>query len=101
MFRWSVLVRIWMILSAAWIVFVCWTFWHSCSADPRSGDVLCDTGFVSRGEPVLDHPARFALADWFMWIARAVAPPFASTVVALLIRNAANGYSERNAPHRS
>jgi hypothetical protein len=40
MFRISVLVRIWMILSVAWIVFVCWTFWQSCSADPRSGGVL-------------------------------------------------------------
>jgi hypothetical protein len=101
MFRYSVVVRIWMVLSAAWIFSVCWTFWQSCSADPRSGDVLCHTGCVSRGEPVLDHPVRFALADWFMWIARAVAPPFASAVVALLNRNAANGYSERNVPPRS
>jgi hypothetical protein len=84
-----------MILSVAWIVFVCWTFWPSCSADPQSGGVLCKTGFVSRGAPVLEHPARFAIADWFMWVARAVTPPGVSAVVALLIRNAANGYFAR------
>jgi hypothetical protein len=67
MFRYSGLYRIWMILSAAWAAFVCWTFWQSCAADPESGGVLCSTGFVARGAPILDHPARFGIAEWFMW----------------------------------
>jgi hypothetical protein len=101
MFRWSGFVRLWMVLSAAWAIFVYWTFWKSCLVDPQSGDVLCHTGFVSRGAPVLEHPARFAIADWFMWIARAAAPPFVSAVIALLIRNAANRYSAKKVARRS
>jgi hypothetical protein len=36
----------------------------------------------------LERPSRFGVADWFMWIALAVAPPFFSAIVALLIRDA-------------
>jgi hypothetical protein len=66
-------------------------FGQGCSNDVGSGGVFCNTGFVARGAPVLEPPARFALADWFMWLALAVTPPLVPALIAFFIRNALKG----------
>lgn len=84
------LLRIWMIASVIWIIYLAWDFWQSCRLIPGTGRgaLWCDTG----QDDWLTELKNIGLMDYGRGAVMALTPPIISLILGFAIAWTIKGF---------